>query len=236
MGADGGFASCGVGVERDEDSGAGQVGGLAELGGLLAGECGAAGCQPGVTAGVSDADGDGVEGAFHDDGDGSPGEIGAGLVQAEQQVALLVGGGLGAVEVFRRVRPGVGAGAAGEPGEHAGGVVHGEHDPVPEPVDEGSAGGAGGEPGCLDRVIMVAEAAQVAGEGGPPGGCVADVPVLDGVGGDAAGVQVAGCPAAGELPGVEGMGVGEDAADGAVWFRCVAGGGLDGRDARLGGD
>ena len=62
MGADGGFASCGVGVERDDDPGAGQVGGLAELGGLLAGERGAAGCQPGVTAGVGDGDGDGVEG------------------------------------------------------------------------------------------------------------------------------------------------------------------------------
>ncbi len=218
MAADGGFASCGVGVERDEDSGAGQIGGLAELGGLLAGEGGAAGCQPGVMAGVGDADGDGVEGAFHDDRDRSLGEIGAALVQAEQQVAFLVGGGLGAVEVFRCVRPGVGAGAAGEPGEHAGGVVHGEHDPVPKPVDEVSAGGAGGEPGCLDRVIMVAEAAQVAGEGGPPGGGVPDVPVADGVGGDAAGVQVAGCPAAGELPGVEGMGIGEDAADGAVWL------------------
>jgi hypothetical protein len=73
VGADGGFAAGGVGVERDEDPGAGQVGGLAELGGLLAGQCGAAGCQPGVMAGVGDADGDGVEGAFRDDGDGSPG-------------------------------------------------------------------------------------------------------------------------------------------------------------------
>ena len=76
MGADGGFASCGVGVERDEDSGAGQVGGLAELGGLLAGECGTAGCQPGVPAGVGDGDGDGVERPFRDDGDSSPGEGG----------------------------------------------------------------------------------------------------------------------------------------------------------------
>ena len=87
MGADGGFASGGVGVERDEDAGAGQVGGLAEQGGLLAGQGGAAGCQPGVPAGVGEGDGDGVERAFHDDGDRAPGEGGAGLVQAEQQAA-----------------------------------------------------------------------------------------------------------------------------------------------------
>jgi hypothetical protein len=83
VGADRGFASGGVGVERDDDPDAGQVGGLAELGGLLTGQCSAAGCQPGVTAGVSEADGDGVEGAFHDDGDGALGEVGAGLGQAE---------------------------------------------------------------------------------------------------------------------------------------------------------
>src|SRR5690242_12249943 len=96
-----------------------------------------------------------------------PGGIGTGLVPAGQQVALVVGGGLGAVEVFRRAGSGIGAGAAGEPGEFAGGVVRGEHDPVPEPVDEGSAGGAGGEPGGLDRVIAVAETAQVAGQSVP---------------------------------------------------------------------
>src|SRR5690349_18705953 len=84
---------------------------------------------------------------------------------------------------------------------------------------EGSAGGAGGESGCLDRVIVVAETAQVAGQSVPPGGCAADAPVRDGGGGEAAGVQVAGRPAAGDLPGVEGMGVGEDLADGAVCLR-----------------
>ena len=51
VGADGGVASGGVGVERDDDPGAGQVAGLAEQGGLLAGQGGAAGgqaaCWPG---------------------------------------------------------------------------------------------------------------------------------------------------------------------------------------------
>ena len=74
--------------------------------GLLAGQGGAAGGQAGVLAGVGEGDGDGVERPFGDDRDRAPGEGGAGLVQAEQQVALLVGGGLGAVEVFRDVRAG----------------------------------------------------------------------------------------------------------------------------------
>ena len=91
----------------------------------------------------------------------------AGLVQAEQQVAFLVAAGLGAVEVFRDVRAGTGAGAADEPGECAALVVDREHDPVPEVVDERSAGGEAGEPGGLDRVVVVAEAAQVVGERGP---------------------------------------------------------------------
>ena len=234
VGADGGLASCRVGIERDDDPGAGQVGGLAEQSGLLAGQGCAAGCQPGVPTRVGDGDGDGVERSFHDDGDSSPGEGGTGLVQAEQQVALLVGGGLGAVEVFRYVRPGTGAGSACEPGERAGRVMHGEYDPVPEPVDEGSAGGAGGEPGGLNRVVVMAEVAQVAGEGGPPGRCVPDVPVLDGGGGDAAGVQVTGCPAAVELPGVEGVGVGEDAAGSLVGLGWLARGWLGDRAAYLG--
>ena len=51
VGADGGLASGRVGVERDEDAGAGQVGGLAEQGGLLAGQGGAAGGEPGVRPG-----------------------------------------------------------------------------------------------------------------------------------------------------------------------------------------
>ena len=106
VGADGGFASGGVGVERDDDPGAGQVAGLAEQGGLLAGQGGAAGGQAGVLAGVGEGDGDGVERPFGEDRDRAPGEGGAGLVQAEQQVALLIGGGLGAVEVFRYVRAG----------------------------------------------------------------------------------------------------------------------------------
>ena len=77
-------------------------------------------------------------------------------------------------------------------------------------VDEGSAGGWLGEPGCLDLVVAVAEAAQVVGERGPPGGGVSDVPVAGGGRADAAAGQVPGCPAAGELAGVVGLGVAED--------------------------
>ena len=88
-------------------------------GGLLAGQGGAAGGEPGVPAGVGEGDGDGVERSFHDDGDGCPGEGRAGAVQPEQQAAFPVSGGLGAVEVFRHVRPGAGVGASDEPGEHA---------------------------------------------------------------------------------------------------------------------
>jgi hypothetical protein len=61
-------------------------------------------------------------------------------------------------------------GASDEPGGHAAGVVDGEHDPVPEGVDEGAAGGWFGEPGCLDLAVVVAEAAQVIGERAPPAG------------------------------------------------------------------
>jgi hypothetical protein len=87
-------------------------------------------------------DRDGIERAFHEDGNRSPGERLPALVQAEQQAALLEAGGLGAVEV-----PGhaggfaAGADAADEPGGLAVLVAHWEHDPVPEDVDERSPGG-----------------------------------------------------------------------------------------------
>ena len=99
------------------------------------------GASPASQAGVGGGDGDGVEWSFHDDGGGFAGEGRAGVVQPEQQAAFLVCGGLGAVEVFRHVWAGARVGASDEPGGHAAGVVDGEHDPVPEDVDEGAAGG-----------------------------------------------------------------------------------------------
>ena len=90
MGAEGGFAPGGVAVEGDEDAGAVQVGGLADEGGLLAGQGGAAGGEPGVPAGVGGGDGDGVERSFHEDGRGTLGEGRAGVVQPEQQAAFPV--------------------------------------------------------------------------------------------------------------------------------------------------
>ncbi len=82
VGADGGLAPGGVGVEGDEDAGARKVGGLADQFGLPAGQGGAAGGEPGVPAGVGEGDRDGVERAFHDDGDRSLGECLAGPGQA----------------------------------------------------------------------------------------------------------------------------------------------------------
>ena len=73
----------------------------------------------------------------------------------------------------------------------------------------------------------------MAGEGGPPGRGVPDLPVPDGLRGDAAGMQVAGCPGAVELAGVEGQCISQDTADVLVWPRWRAGGGLAGQDARL---
>ena len=117
VGAGGGFASGQVVVEGDEDSGTGQVGGRGERGGLPAGEGGAAGRQPCVPARVGDGDGDGVERAFGDDGNGAAGKLAACPVQAEQQVAFPVGRGLRAVEVFRDAGAGARAGAADETGD-----------------------------------------------------------------------------------------------------------------------
>jgi len=55
-------------------------------------------------------------------------------------------------------------------------VVDGQHDPVPEVVDERAVGGAAGEPGRLDVAIGVPEAAQVPGERCPSGGGISDLP------------------------------------------------------------
>ena len=157
-------------VERDEDSGAAEVGGPRENGGLLAGQGGAAGCHAGVVAGVCHGDGDGVEGAFHDDRRCAAGEQIARLVEAEQQAAFLVAAGLGAVQVLRDLRGGSWAGAAEESRDVPLLVMDREHDPVPEVVDERAAGGNAGEPGGLDRVVVVAEGAEVAGKRGPSAG------------------------------------------------------------------
>jgi hypothetical protein len=83
VGPDGGLASCRIGVECDEDSGAGQVSGPAEYRGLLAGQGGAAWGETCVTARVGDGDRDGVERPFHDDGGSAARKVVARLVQAE---------------------------------------------------------------------------------------------------------------------------------------------------------
>ena len=129
VGADGGLAAGLVVVERDEDAGAAEVGGLREDSGLPAGQGGAAGRQAGVAAGICQGDGDGVEGAFHDDRCCAAGEQVAGLVEAEQQAAFVVAAGLGAVQVLRDLRAGSGAGAAEEPCDVPVLVMDGERDP-----------------------------------------------------------------------------------------------------------
>ena len=106
MGADSGLAAGRVVVERDEDPGAAEVGGLREDSGLRAGQGGAARCQADVVAGICHGDGDRVEGAFHDDRRCAAGEQIARLVQAEQQAAFVVAAGLGTVQVLGNLRPG----------------------------------------------------------------------------------------------------------------------------------
>jgi hypothetical protein len=207
VGADGGLAAGLVVVERDEDAGAAEVGGLREDSGLPAGQRGAAGRQSGVAAGICHGDGDGVEGSFHDDRRCAAGEQIARLVEAEQQAAFLVAAGLGAVQVLRDPRPGSGAGAAEEPRDVSALVMDREHDPVPEVVDERAAGGDAGEPGGLDRVVVVAEGAEVAGQRGPAAGGVSDVPLAHQGVADAALGEVGGYPATGELAVVELHGV-----------------------------
>ena len=88
-----------------------------------------------------------------------------------------------------------------------------EHDPVPEVVDERAAGGDAGEPGGLDRVVVVAEDAEVAGQRGPSAGGVSDVPLAHRGVADAALGEVGGYPAPGELAVVERHGVVQDTSD-----------------------
>src|SRR5207245_7908966 len=94
-----------------------------------------------------------------------------------------------------------------------------QHDPVAEVVDERAAGGDAGEPGGLDRVIVVAEGAEVAGERGPASGGVSDVPLTHRGVADAALGEVGGYPAPGELAVVELHGVVQDTSDPRVRLR-----------------
>jgi hypothetical protein len=75
---------------------------MAQQAGLLTGQRGATGGEPGVPAGVGEVDGDGVERSFRDDGDGALGEGQAGAVQPEQQAAFPESGGLGLLRYFDR--------------------------------------------------------------------------------------------------------------------------------------
>ena len=56
------------------------------------------------------------------------------------------------------------AGAAEEPRDVSALVMNRQHDPVAEVVDERAAGGDACESGGVDRVVVVAEGAEVAGE------------------------------------------------------------------------
>ena len=126
---------------------------------------------------------------------------------------VTVHGSGGPPQVLRDLRGGSRAGAAEEPRDVPVLVMDREHDPVPEVVDEASAGGDAGEPGCLDRVVVVAEGTEVAGQRGPSAGGIADVPPADRGAADAALGEVGGYSAAGELAVVELHGVVQDAGD-----------------------
>src|SRR5579863_6919693 len=93
--------------------------------------------------------------------------------------------------------------ASDKSGEHAVLVVHGEHDSIPEDVNERSPGGLLGEPGCLDLVVTIAKTAQVIRQSSPPAWRVPDVPGARGGIADATDAQVGRCPASGELLDVE---------------------------------
>ena len=147
------------------------------------------------------------------------GEQIARLVEAEQQAAFLVAAGLGTVQVLRDLRAGSGAGAAEEPRDVSALIMDREHDPVPEVVDERASGGKPGEPGGLDRVVVVTEGAEVIGESGPSAGGVSDVPVAQRGVTDAALGEVGGYPATGELAVVELHGVVQDAGDPRIGLR-----------------
>ena len=108
-------------------------------------------------------------------------------------------------------------------------VVDRQHDPVPEVIDERSAGTDTGQPGGLDRIVVVAAAAEVARQRGPSARGVSDVPLPYRCGGDAALSEVGGYPAAGELADVELFGVQQDVLDPGVTF-----GGRGGRNGGCG--
>jgi hypothetical protein len=159
---------------------------------------------------ICQCDGDRVEGAFHDDRHRAAGEQIACLVQAEQQAAFLIGAGLGTVQVLGDLRAGSRAGAAEEPRDVSALVMNRQQDPVAEVVDERAAGGNAGDSGGLDRVVVVAEDAEVAGERGPSAGGVSDLPVAQRGVTEAALGEVGGYPATDELTVVEPHGVVQD--------------------------
>ena len=72
-------------------------------------------------------------------------------------------------------------------------------------------------------VEIKSEAAKVVGQRRPPAGCVSNAPVLGCGVADTPGVQVGGCPAAGELAGVEGTSVRQDTADAFAGFGELSG-------------
>src|SRR5579871_4259892 len=148
---------------------------------------------------ASGRDLDRVEWAFHEDGCGAGLEGFSSLMEPEEEVALLIVGGLRAVEVLGDVGGGAGTRPADESGEPAVGGVDGQHDPVAELIDEGPAGGPASEPGRFDCLLGVSGSQQVACQLGPSGGGVTDVPFPDCWRCDATGEEVGGTPAVCQL-------------------------------------
>jgi hypothetical protein len=89
--------------------------------------------------------------------------------QAEQDLALAVQRGVGGVQVPLSAAAVAGAGAADEPDDVAVQVVHGEHDPVAEHVDQPAGAGAGGQPGGEQLGVGELKPAQVVDQPGPRG-------------------------------------------------------------------
>src|SRR5260370_754428 len=127
--------------------------GWAEGGGLDAGQRGAQGGDSGEAVQVGDVDGDCVERALDDDGAGASAERGAGLVQAEQHVALGEEDGFRAVQVLGRVVATMRMSAADE--RHRGAILgaDGQHGPGAERVDQRPARGTARRPGRFDRGV-----------------------------------------------------------------------------------
>jgi hypothetical protein len=82
-------------------------------------------------------------------------------MEPEEEVALLVLAGLWAVEVLRNLGGRAGARPADESGDLPVGGPDGQHDPVTELIDEGSAGGPAGEPCSFDFLLGVSVGQQV---------------------------------------------------------------------------